>query len=171
MAHPLLEIKKHINEKEIYERYKKCSNKVERSHWQIIWLMSRTKNPLKATEIEELTGFTSDWVRKIVRRYNAKGPEALGDRRKDNGNEMILSEAQKKELLYLFEGTARDGGLWTGPKVADWISEKLGRRVSSVSGWKYLKRLGLSLRLPRPLHQKAATALEQESFKKNSKKK
>ena len=58
-------------------------------------------------------------------------------------------------------------GLWTGPKVAAWISETLQRPVSDVSGWKYLKRLGWTLQTPRPQHQAAAPPDEQQAFKKN----
>ena len=29
----------------------------------------------------------------------------------------------------------RAGGLWTGPKVAQWMSAKLGRRVSPQLAW------------------------------------
>ncbi len=42
----------------------------------------------------------------------------------------------------------------------------LQRPVSDVSGWKYLKRLGWTLQTPRPQHQAAATADEQQAFKK-----
>ena len=62
-----------------------------------------------------------------------------------------------------------NGGLWTGPKVAAWISETLQRRVSDVSGWKYLKRLGYTLQTPRPQHQAAATPEAQQTFKKKLK--
>ena len=55
-------------------------------------------------------------------------------------------------------------GLWSGPKVAAWISETLERPVSDVSGWKYLRRLGWTLQTPRPQHQAAATPDEQQAF-------
>jgi transposase len=60
-----------------------------------------------------------------------------------------------------------DGGLWTSPKVAAWISEVLGRPVSAVTGWKYLKRLGFTLQTPRLQHQAAASGEEQQALKKN----
>jgi len=37
-----------------------------------------------------------------------------------------------------FAGKPADGGLWTGPKVAAWMSELLGRPVSA-QGWEYLR--------------------------------
>jgi len=46
-----------------------------------------------------------------------------------------------------FAGKPADGGLWTGPKVAAWMSELLGRPVSAQR--EYLKGR-YRLRSPRP---------------------
>lgn len=168
MAYSKLVVKNHLPEKELKEKYLSCEDSVERSHWQIIWLMARSSNTLSASETADVTGFCSDWVRKIIRRYNKEGPDGIEDKRKYNGNEPILSDEQKKELLSIIQKDPEDGGLWTGPKIAKWISKKLNCRVSAVTGWKYLKRLGFTLQIPRPQHQKAANKEEQEAFKKNS---
>ncbi len=45
-----------------------------------------------------------------------------------------------------------DGGLWNSRKVADWMSEFLGRRVSKQRGWEYLRGYELRLKQPRPAH-------------------
>ncbi len=65
-------------------------------------------------------------------------------------------------------GISPDGGLWTGPKVALYLSEILGKKISKVTGWKYLIAMGFSLQVPRPAHEKRATPEECEAFKKNS---
>ena len=65
-------------------------------------------------------------------------------------------------------GKSIDGGLWTGPKVADFLSNILGKKVSKVTGWHYLINMGFSLQVPRPAHEKRATPEEQEAFKKKS---
>ncbi len=70
-------------------------------------------------------------------------------------------------LSEVLGGPAPDGGLWTGPKVAAWIEEKTGTKTHPQRGWVYLKRLGFSLRRPRPRHAKADPE-EQETFKKTS---
>ncbi len=171
MAHPLLELKKHLSPKEIKERYLKCKKGVERTHWQILWLVGRKVNALKPSEAAEVTGVSPDWVRKLMRRYNKEGADGIFDKRKENGKDLILSKEDQEELKKKLMGKADDGGLWTGPKVAQWISKKVKRRVHEVTGWRYLKRLGFSLKMPRPEHQKTATPEEQKDFKKNSKKK
>jgi transposase len=71
-------------------------------------------------------------------------------------------------LAEAFEGPAPNGGgLWTGPKVAEWIEAKTAKRTHPQRGWVYLKGLGYSLKSPRPRHHKADPE-EQETFKKTS---
>jgi transposase len=81
-----------------------------------------------------------------------------------------LNQAQEEALVKTLEKDAPGLGLWTGPKVATWISQKTKQKVSDVTGWQYLRRLGYSLQVPRPQHRKAATPEEQATFKKNSRK-
>lgn len=171
MAYQLLELKNHLNSKELKERYLKNTDAVERSHWQILWLVGRKVDRLKPTEASEVTGFSPDWIRKLMHRYNKEGPDGIFDKRKNNGNETILPKTDQLELKEALKKAPVDGGLWTGPKVAQWISKRLNNKVHETTGWRYLQRMGFSLRIPRPEHKKSATAEEQEVFKKNFKKK
>jgi len=113
-----------------------------------------------------VNGRTPDCVRKLLKRYNAQDEAAIQDKRKNNGGKRFLDETQQAALEVMLSVPPADGGLWTGPKGAAWISETLQRPVSDVSGWKYLKRLGYTLQTPRPQHQAAATPVEQQPFKK-----
>jgi len=61
-----------------------------------------------------------------------------------------------------FAGKPADGGLWTGPKVAAWMSELLGRPVSAQRGG---SMGALSLRSPRPQHGEAD--LQEQAWKKS----
>lgn len=47
----------------------------------------------------------------------------------------------------------RDGGLWNGRKVAEWMSQITGKTVTRMRGWEDLKQMEYSLRVPRPEHQ------------------
>lgn len=98
-------------------------------------------------------------MRILVRRYNQEGPRALADQRRHNpGATPLLSKEQQAQLKQTFENGALDGGLWTGPKVARWTSEQIRRQVHPQRGWDYLRRLGLSLQIPRSCHHKADPA-------------
>jgi transposase len=168
MSKKRVEWVKHVSLEELEEGYRQSSDGIERSHWQIVWLYGRYKN---ADKVAEQVGYSAVWVREIVKRYNQLGIEGLKDLRHGNpGQEPILNQAQEEALVKTLEKDAPGLGLWTGPKVATWISQKTKQKVSDVTGWQYLKRLGYSLQVPRPQHRKAATPEEQATFKKNSRK-
>ena len=153
----------HLSEDEISERYRQAKEGVAKSHWQMIWLLSRGKT---TQEIADVTGYSARWVRCLVRRYNQQGPEALGDRRHENpGGKSILSEQEQTQLQEALDAPSPDEGLWTGPKVAVWMKQQTGREVHPQRGWEYLRRLRYSKRVLRPRHAKADPQ-EQEAFKK-----
>jgi transposase len=156
-------VKPHLSLEEIESRYRKATDAVARSHWQIIWLLSQGKT---AQQLVEVIGYSYDWIRCIVRRYNQEGPQALGDRRHHNpGGTFLLSPEQQVQLQQALDEPPPDGGLWSGPKVARWIYARMGRKVPPQRGWEYLKRLNYSQRVLRPRHAKA-DPVAQEDFKK-----
>ncbi len=59
----------------------------------------------------------------------------------------MLPPLLEHELWLALQGPAPDGGIWTGPKVAQWIAAKTGKRIYRQRGWEYLRRLaGANLR-------------------------
>jgi transposase len=158
-------VKAHLSVEQVEARYRKAQDPVERSHWQIIWLVAQGKT---TGEISEVTGYSVGWIYTIVHRYNQQGPAVIGDHRHGNpGGTFILSAEQQQHLEHDLDAGAPDGGLWTGPKVARWILVYTGRQVHPQRGWEYLKRLGYSKRVLRPRHAKADPAAQQ-AFKKKS---
>lgn len=160
-----LSLAEHLTPEELYQHYRSANDAIERSHWQIVWLKKRGKT---TPEIQEVIGYSADWIRTILHRYNNLRPEGLRDRRHEHpGPKTMLSEEEQQELARLLESEkAPDGGPWTGPKIARWIEKKTGReKVHDQRGWDYLMRLGFTAQSPRPRHEKADPAL-QEAFKK-----
>ena len=103
----------------------------------------------------------------VAQTLNAEGEAALRDKRKNNTGVRFLDETQQAALAAALSAPPGDGGLWTGPKVAAWISETLQRRVSDVS-WKYLKRLGYTLQnlvrnIRQPQHPRRSKHLKKNS--------
>ena len=155
----------HLTLEELEERFRCCRDATLRTHLQVVFLRKKGRG---TKEVAEVCGFKSDWVRQLVRRYNKLGLKGLGDRRRDNGKVALLTLEMMHELHdAVVNSTPAAGGLWTGPKVAQWMSAKLGRPISPQLAWAYLQRLGLSKQTPRPRHT-SASAEEQERFKKNS---
>lgn len=149
---------------ELAVRYRRAHDPGERSHWQIVWLVAQGHH---VPEVAQRVGYSPNWVREIIRRFNAGGPEALIDGRAAHrgGNPPLLSPAGRTALAEALDGPAPDGGVWTCGTVAAWMADRLGRPVAEARGWEALRSLGFSLQRPRP---KATTAdpAAQAAFKK-----
>lgn len=165
-----IKLEPHLDSEELEKRYREARDPVARSHYQIAWLISEGKT---TGEVMEVTGYSRGWVQQLARRYNAGGPEALGDARHRNPGateRALLDQDQQRELAQaLRKPPPEDGGMWNSRKVGEWIEAKTGKAVASKKqrGWEYLRRLGNSPKVPRPHHAKADER-EQEAFKKGS---
>lgn len=163
-----IELYPHLSTEELENRYRGAKDPVERSHYQIVWLIAQGKT---TSEVMEVTGYGRTWIQRLSRRYNRGGPEALGDRRHQNPgarDRALLTPQRREELSEALKEPPPDGGMWNSRKVAEWIEEKTGKRgVRAQRGWEYLKKLDRSLKVPRPRHRKADQK-EQEAFKKVS---
>ena len=158
-----ISIAPHLTPDELEQRYRQATQTLERSHYQIIWLLSKGK---RSEEVVEVTGYSCDWIYELVRSYNRQGVEALGDLRRHNPGALSkLDDVQQANLLQALRGPAPDGGLWNGRKVADYLSQLLGVSISRQQGWEYLKQMEFRLRVPRPQHQEADIEA-QEAWKK-----
>jgi transposase len=153
----------HLSIEELERRYKAATDGIERSHLQIIWLLSQGQS---ARAVASVTGYSPTWVSTIVWRYNDHGVDGLGDRRHDNqGAARLLDEAQQERLRAALAKPPPDQGLWTGRKVAQWMAGHLGRLISPQRGVEYMRRLDFTPQMPRPCHV-GADWLEQQAFKK-----
>ena len=155
---PRLEIVRHLPDPEIDRRYRGCPDGREKTHWQVLWLTTRPGGPLSPAEAARAVGLTPAWVRRLLRRWNAEGPDGLADRRRANGGQDKLCEEQQAALYEALQGEPPDGGLWSGPKVAAFVADRWGVTVCPQTGWRWLRRLGFSLLVPRPRNPKAATS-------------
>lgn len=147
------------------EAYRGERDGVRRSHLQVIWLLLSGE---ARSAVARVTGFSLRWIEKLVVRWNSEGPAGLGDRRRGNGAAPVLDAAGLAALAAALDQRPQDGGLWSGRKVAAWMSVYLGRPIDPKLGLDYLHRLEFSRQWPRPRHAKAAGPEAQEAFKKTS---
>jgi transposase len=153
-----------LTQGELEQRYRRAGGAVERSHWQMLWLLSKGK---RVAEVSAVTGYCQDWIRKLVRRYNAQGVAAVSDKRcGHSGRPRLLSAEQDATLKAELEAAEAAQQPWNSVQTAAWISHKLGRPVRANRGREALKRLGFSTKTPRPRHAKADEQA-QDLFKKN----
>jgi transposase len=163
MAH----IVEHLSLRQLEARYRACHDATEARHLQAIWLLAQGRTFL---EVAEVLAFVPRWVEQLAARYNASGPEALGDQRRRNGRPAsLLTPDLLAALAERLKRPPEDGGVWSGPKVAAWMARHLGRAVVHPQrGWDALRRLGWSLQSPRPRHPRAAAAEQRAALKKSS---
>lgn len=154
----------HLSIDELEQRYRQATDGIERSHYQIIWLLAQGR---LMEEVAAVTGYSRDWIYELVRSYNRIGVAGLGDLRRHNpGGPPKLNDVEQAQLLQAMRGPAPDGGLWNGRKVSDYLLEAFGISVSRQQGWVYLKQMEFRLRVPRPEHQEADLEAQEEWKKK-----
>ncbi len=159
-----ISIVQHHELDELETRYRQSKDSVERSQYQIVWLLGSGKT---TSEVSAVTGYSLRWIRVIAKRYNELAEAGIGDRRHRNaGTEPLLDEVLQAQLLQAMETPVSDGGIWNGPRVAGWMSQVLERRVHPQRGWEFLKRWEHRLRVPRPEHY-CSDRIEQLEWKKN----
>ena len=154
-----------LGTEELTARYRAARDPVERSRWQMVRLLVSGRS---LAEVAEVTGYSTRWVREVVRRYNGQGPEGLADGRHANPGAAPLLDAEGRTALEAaLEQAPPEGGLWTCAKVAAWIARRTGREtVPAQRGWVYLRRTGHSPQVPRPRHARAADAAARAAFQK-----
>jgi transposase len=157
----------HLSAEELEARFRAADTVVERTHFQVIWLLAKGRT---VGETAEVTAISERWVSKLSERYARHGAAALGDLRRGNrGARPLLSEEDLEALRERLRMPPDDGGQWNGPKAARWIAARLGLdHVHAPRGWEALKKLRWSIQAPRPKNPKAASAEEEEAFKKSS---
>jgi transposase len=158
-----LTLAEHLPMADLEQRYRKASDPVARSQWQILWLLARG---LPTEEVARVTGYSLPWIRTIAHRYTAAGPTEVADHRHANpGAAPLLTAADQEDLRAALSAAAAGDGLWSGPQVAAWMAERLGHPVPAQRGWVWLRRLGFTPKVPRPRHA-LADREAQAAFKK-----
>ena len=167
MSRTRLPIVPHLTPDQVYRRYRACRTGVEKTHWHMIWLLTRPEQPLAPAQAAAAVGLTAVWARAVLKRWNADGPASLGDRRNGAcGGRCKLTTDQRIDLWAALQQPPPDGGLWTGPKVARYTRDRFGIAIVKPTGWRWLRGLGFSPQVPRPRHPKAASAAERQAWKR-----
>jgi transposase len=154
----------HLPPEEVGRRYRNCPDPKEKTRWRLIWLLLRPDEALSCERAAPLVGLSDVYARAVLRRRNAHGPEGPADRRRHNRSPGNLTVAQRADLYDALQKEPPDGGLWSGPKVASYVRDRWGVEACPQTGWRWLRKLGFRLVVPRPRHPKAATAEHQRRW-------
>src|SRR5437762_14164159 len=152
MAH----VADHLSVSALEQQYWSCTNVTAARHLQTIWLLAKGH---EVAEVAATVSYAQRWVERLLARYNAQGPQALGDLRRRNGTSpSILRPDLLEKLKARLREPPPDGGLWTGRRVAAWMAGERGLvEVLPQRGWAALNAIGRTAPKPRPRHPVSAT--------------
>ena len=159
-----IELNPHLTTEELRARYRSCQKPQEKVRWHALYLIAQGA---VAADAARRVGRASSWITSLARRYNREGAAAIA--RKQSAKPSHRAKVDPKlsqELDHALRAAAPDGGLWTAPKVAAWITEKSGQEVHPATAWRAMRRLGFGLQVPRPRNKRRASLEEQVEFKK-----
>src|SRR5215204_2558454 len=94
----------HLSVSALEQQYRSCPDVTAARHVQTIWLLAKGHH---IAEVSATVSFARRWVERLLARYNAQGPQALGDLRRRNGRSPsvlkpgLLSKAERGELALL----------------------------------------------------------------------
>jgi transposase len=159
-----IQLKPHLTTEELRTRYRLCQKPQEKVRWHALYLISQG---VVAAEAARRMGRASSWITTLARRYNREGAASVARQQSTRPSHRAkVDHKLGKELDKALRRPAPDGGLWTAPKVAAWITEQIGQEVHPVTGWRAMRRLGFSLQVPRPANKRRSSQEEQAEFKK-----
>lgn len=161
-----MKLEGHLSEEELKARYKDAKDSIEKERWHCLWLIS---TGMPTSQVAKTVGRHPQTVREVVWHFNDGGPDSVLDQRKlaKGGVDPIIDQQGLEDLKMALEQPPSDHGIWDGPKVARWIFERTGKKVSKVTGWRYLRKTGWTPQSPRPRSSKADPEA-QEAFKKGA---
>ena len=121
----------HLSVEELEERFVGCEDATASRHFQVIWLLARGHT---ISQVSGTTAYGERWIEQLLARYNAEGPEALGDLRRRNGAPAtILKPDLLAKLRLRLDDPPPDGGLWQGCGLDGWRTQPhLGRPAAGL---------------------------------------
>ncbi len=158
-------IVQHLSLEDPQASVRSAADATQARHVQAIWLLAQGHS---VCDVADWLAFVPRRVEQPAARYNARGPQALGDQRRHNGRKpQLLTQAVLAALAERLRAPPEDGGLCSGPKAAAWMAAHLGlEKGHPQRGWEALKRIGWSVQTPRPRHPRGATPDQQAAFQK-----
>jgi len=99
----------HLSVEALRDRYVSSADVMDARHFQTIWLLAKGHG---VGDVAEMTSFGQRWIEQLVVRYNAEGPDALGDLRRRNGSTArVLTPEVLAKLRVRLKEPPDDGGL------------------------------------------------------------
>lgn len=125
----------------------------------------------KVAEVAVLVRYDEETVRRWLHRYSAEGIQGLADAPRSGAPPKVTAEYREKLLSVARQrprALDRPFSLWTGGRLADYLAEQTGIRLSAVSVYRLLHQGGIHFN--RPQHTITSPDPEYAIKKKRSRK-
>src|SRR5688572_31941807 len=76
-------VAEHLSVEDLEARLRSAQDPTATRPFQVIWLLARGHT---IADVAAVTSFVPRWIEQLLARYNAHGPEALGDLRRGKGS-------------------------------------------------------------------------------------
>ena len=153
--------------KELNELYQKTKEARLRTRVQMILLAAEQK--MTAPQIAQVVRKDDQTVRRWIKRYNAEGINGLFDAPRPGASVKVTAEYQK-QLITVVRRRPRSlelpYSLWTLQRLADYMAEETGLRVSTETIRLHLKAVDIVI--SRPQHKVSSPDPEYLVKKKRS---
>ena len=93
----------HLSVEDLEAGFRSARDPTAIQHFQVIWLLARGHT---IADVAAVTSFVPRWIEQLLARYNAHGPEALGDLRRRNGGVPSVLRPALLERLRAARGAA-----------------------------------------------------------------
>ena len=131
----------HLSEEALRLNYRQCKDSADRTRWQALWLLAQGSGAKTQREVGQLLDRSHTWVGRLVRRYNAHGPQAVPTQKRagaSQGGTPAALDAQGMAALdhALEHESPPGGGFCLGPTSAlSWTKRHLPIGPVRLPGW------------------------------------
>jgi transposase len=135
---------------DLWQAYRHSTDAVVQRRIQFIAFLAEGKS---REEAMKLTRYSLHSALKCIKLYNESGLSGLRDRRAENkGAPRLLDEDQTQMLISAIKEGYREGTLWGGRAVQEWVKSNFGLDIYPGRAYEYLKGAGFSQKRPRSVH-------------------
>lgn len=160
----LLTLKNHLTKKQLRRKYLSCQHSQEKKRWQALSLIAEGE---VANTVAKTLGMSSGWISQTVNRYNEGGIAGVKNKSKNQSSKTLTADQIKVLDTEIESGKTADERLWSATQIKRWVLNKTGTEIHRTTAWRMFAKLNFTQQTPRPTHQKRASEVEQEEFKKN----
>jgi len=158
---------KTILDESLYEKVEIALKEISDSDIVLKLLSIKALRDHKYEEISSIFGISRISLTTWIKSFKESGIDGLISKAKGHRQSKLNKEQLEEIETWIIESKDSQGQdiNWTIPKLMIKIDERFGIKISHTPLWLQLKKMGMRIKSPRPMHKQSNTE-NQEDFKK-----